>query len=488
VSSEQSTAPYFQALVDYAARKPGRFHIPGHKGGPGADPAMVEAFGPGAFAHDIPSLIEGIDIGEQPTPFERAQELAAEAWGAERSWFLINGASSGNHAGCLAVRQTGKRVVVQRNVHSSVIDGLVLAGLEPEFAAPEIDPELGLAHCLTPDALAEALDRAPSAAAAFVVSPTYFGAVADVAALAEVAHSRDIPLFCDEAWGAHLRFSDRLPRSALACGADVIVSSVHKIAGSLTQSAILHLGKDARIDASLLDRAVTLTESTSPSGLLGGSLDAARRHIATRGEQLLDEVVEVLAETRERVREIPGLDVLDERLEGAASVADWDPLRLSIDVRGTGRSGHRIADSMREADDINLEMAAENVIVAVFGLGADAARSEADRLLAALRRTVDSLEFEEEGDEPLAPPPPWGRMELPPREAFLSAQEAVPFELAEGRVAAESLAAYPPGIPNVLPGELLTSETLGYIRETVAKGGKVRGATDRTLRTIRVVA
>jgi lysine decarboxylase len=268
----------------------------------------------------------------------------------------------------------------------------------------------------------------------------------------------------------------------------VIVSSVHKIVGSFTQSAILHLGDGGRIDPNLLDRAVTLTESTSPSGLLGGSLDAARRHIATRGEQLLGEVVDVLAETRERVRQIPGLDVLDERLQGAKSVAGWDPLRPSIDVRGTGRSGHRIADAMREADDINLEMAAETVIVAVFGLGADVARAEADRLLAALRKAVDSLEFEEEGGEPLAPPPPWGHMELPPREAFLSAQEAVPFDEAEGRVAAESLAAYPPGIPNVLPGELLTAETLGYIREAVAKGGKVRGAADRSLRTIRVVS
>ncbi len=488
VSSDQRSAPYFEALAAYAARKPGRFHIPGHKGGPGADPEMVAAFGPAAFAHDIPSLIEGIDIGAEPTPFEQAQELAAEAWGAQRSWFLINGASQGNHAGCLAVRQTGDRVVVQRNVHSSVIDGLVLAGLEPEFAAPEIDPELGLAHCLTPDALAEALDRAPDAVAAFVVSPTYFGAVADVAGLAEVAHERGVPLFCDEAWGAHLRFSERLPDSALSSGADVIVSSVHKIVGSLTQSAILHLGEGARIDGSLLDRAVTLTESTSPSALLGGSLDAARRHIATCGERLLDEIIDLLADARERVREIPGLDVLDERLQGARSVAGWDPMRLSIDVRGTGRSGHRIADAMREADDINLEMASENVVVAVFGLG-EQAPEEIERLLGALGRAVETLGAEpEEVDEPLAPPPPWGPLRLLPRRAFLSPQETVPFEDAEGRIAAESLAAYPPGIPNVLPGELLTAETLSYIRESVEHGGKVRGAADRSLKTIRVVA
>ncbi|MGI8460158.1 MAG: aminotransferase class I/II-fold pyridoxal phosphate-dependent enzyme [Solirubrobacterales bacterium] len=487
MSSNQRDAPYFEALVAYAARNPGRFHIPGHKGGPGADPAMAEAFGSGALLHDIPSLIEGIDVGAEPTPFGRAQELAAEAWGAKRSWFCVNGASQGNLAGCLAVRQTGRRVVVQRNVHSSVIDGLVVAGLEPEFAAPEIDPELGLAHCLTPHALAEALERAPDAAAAFIVSPTYFGAVADVAALAEVAHAHGVPLFADEAWGAHLRFSDRLPASALSSGADVVVSSVHKIVGSLTQSAILHLGEGSRVDESFLDRAVTLTESTSPSALLGGSLDAARRHVAVDGERLIGEIVDVLARTRAAVREIEGLDVLDERLEGRRSVAGWDPLRLSIDVRGTGRSGHRIADSMRERDDINLEMASENVVVAVFGLGADA-EAQSERLLGALRGAVDSLETEDANpDEPLAPPPPWGRLALRPRDAFLAAQEAVPFEQAEGRIAAESLAAYPPGIPNVLPGELLTAQTLSYIRESVDHGGAVRGASDRSLRTIRVV-
>jgi arginine decarboxylase len=487
VSAEQRQAPYFEALVDYAARRPGRFHIPGHKGGAGADPAMLRAFGGRAFEHDIPSLIEGIDIGPEPTPFQRAQDLAAAAWGARRSWFLINGASQGNHAGCLAVRQSGRRVVVQRNVHSSVIDGLVLAGLEPMFAAPELDPELGLAHCLTPEALDEALEEAGDACAAFVVSPTYFGAVADVAALAEVSHAHGAPLFCDEAWGAHLRFSDRLPPSALAAGADVVVSSIHKIVGSLTQSAILHLGDGGLVDDGALDRAVTVTESTSPSALLAGSLDAARRHVAVDGERLLAETIDSLVRTRERVREIPGLDVLDERLEGRRSVAGWDPLRLSIDVRGTRTSGHRIADLMRETDDVNLEMSSENVIVAVFGLGEQVGESS-ERLLAALRHAVDTLDTAEaEPREPLAPPPPWGRMALPPREAFLAPQDTVPFDDAEGRIAAESLAAYPPGIPNVLPGELLSAETLGYIRETVAQGGRVRGAVDRTLRTIRVV-
>src|SRR5690242_6641321 len=153
-------APYFDALRAYAAREPGRFHVPGHKGGPGADPELREALGE-ALAIDIPALMPGIDAGPEPTPFQQAQELAAEAWGARRSWFLINGASQGNHVACLALAHSGREVVVQRNVHSSTIDGAVLAGLRPTFVAPELDPELLIAHCLTPESLDAALERTP---------------------------------------------------------------------------------------------------------------------------------------------------------------------------------------------------------------------------------------------------------------------------------------------------------------------------------------
>lgn len=487
MDDEQQSAPYFEALAEYAARRPARFHIPGHKGGAAADRDLVAAFGESAFAHDIPSLIEGIDVGPQPTPFQRAQDLAAAAWGAERSWFLINGASQGNHATCLAVRDLGKRVVVQRNVHSSTVDGIVLAGLEPVFAAPELDPELGIAHCLTAEALDEALVKAPDAVAAFVVSPTYFGAAADVDGLAEVAHRRDVALIADESWGAHLRFCERLPRSALGGGADVVLSSVHKLVGSLGQSAILHLGRGSRINAQALDRAVTLTESTSPSGLLGGSLDAARRHAAVEGNRLLKTMIDSLAQLRERVREVPGLDVLDERLTGRRSVAGWDPLRLSIDVRGTGVSGRRIAALMRTSHEVNLELVSENVLVAIFGLGEDVAAS-AEPLLAALRRAVASLGEGEPGTvPPFAAPPPWGELAVSPREAFLSPHDAVTLGESAGRVAAESLAAYPPGVPNVLPGERLTAETIDYIRRMLAQGGQVRGAVDRSLQTVLVM-
>src|SRR5215208_36891 len=484
---DQAQAPYLDAVVAYAEREPGRFHVPGHKGGEGADPALVAALSRAAFEFDVPAGIEGIDIGPD-SPFQRAQRLAADAWGARRSWFLISGASQGNHAACLALRHAGRSVVAQRNVHSSTVDGIVLAGLEPAFVAPELDAELGIAHCLTPDALAQALDRNPDAVAALTVSPTYFGAVADVRRLAEVAHARGVPLIVDEAWGAHLRFTAELPASALERDAALVLSSVHKLFGSLTQSAILHLGRDELIDADVVDRCVTLTESTSPSALLTASLDAARRQASVRGAKLLAETVAGVERAREAIRGIPGLDVLDERLIGRPGVYDWDPLRLAIDVRGTGSTGVRLAKLMRELDDVNLELEAENVIVAVFGAGEDAVES-AQRLVTALRHAVETLGAEEElPKRPFTPPPPWGSLELPPRDAFFGPQEVGPFSEAAGKIAAESLAAYPPGIPNVLPGERLTRETVDYINEVVEHGGWVRGAVDRSLKTIRVVA
>src|SRR5829696_8085847 len=494
--ADQTEAPYLDALVSYVARNPGRFHIPGHKG-TGADPALTAALGEAAVLHDVPPSIEGIDVGPEPTPFQRAQRLAADAWGARRSWFLVNGASGGNHAICMTLAHaTGKlatgppdrgRVVVQRNVHSSTIDGLVLSGLRPTFVAPEIDRELGIAHCMTPDALDASLEVEPGAVAAMLVSPTYFGAVARIEELAEVAHARNVPLVVDEAWGSHLYFHEALPTGALRSGADMVLSSTHKIVGSLTQSAILHLGKGGQVDEDLIDRSVTLVESTSPNALLTASLDAARRYAVTEGHELLDDTLATLARTRERVRETPGLDVLDERLAGRTSVAAWDPLRLSVDVRGSGATGHRIAQLMSAKDDVILELFSENVIVAVFGI-AEAPTASADRLVEGLRHAVEQIGPEDvEKRGAFAEPPPWGPLELAPRDAFLGPQQVVRLEQAEGRIAAESLAAYPPGVPNILPGERLTGPTIAYIADSLAHGGLVRGASDRTLQTIRVV-
>jgi arginine decarboxylase len=485
----QHGAPYLEALSAYAARDPARLHVPGHKGGAGADAGLIEAIGEPALAMDIPALTYGIDLGPEPTPFEQAQRLAAQAWGARRTWFLVNGASQGNIAAGLALAHHGSDVVVQRNAHSSTIDALVLSGLRPTFVSPELDPELGIAHCLTPDALEAALAATPAAAGAWVISPTYFGATADVRGLAAVAHERGVALIVDEAWGAHMAFHEALPEHALAAGADLVISSTHKIVGSLTQSAMLHFGADVqgRIGEDAVDRAVTLTESTSPSALLCGSLDAARRQAAVAGRELLERTIVALAAAREEIRTIDGLDVLDERLAGRPGVFGYDPLRLAVDVRGLAASGYELAVLLREIDDVNLELAGQNVIVAVFGMG-ERSMPEANRLVLALREAARRVGTDPHGEQAsFAAPPPWGELAMTPREAYLGAQEVLPADQAVGRIAAESLATYPPGIPNVLPGERLTAETLAYIRGTLELGGSIRGASDRQLRTVRVV-
>jgi arginine decarboxylase len=483
--SGQESTPYVDALLDYAAGDPGRFGVPGHKGGPGADPALRELVGEAGLRHDVPSLIESVDVGPEPIPFQQAQRLAAEAWGAKRTWFLVNGASQGNHAACLALAHAGTGVVVQRNVHSSAIDGLVMSGMAPRFVAPELDPELGIAHCLRPEALSSALDASPGATGAMVVSPTYFGACADVAGLARVAHERGVPLVVDEAWGAHLRFHPGLPADALSAGADLVISSTHKIVGSLTQAAMLHLGGEL-IDEAVVDRCITMIESTSPSALLSGSLDAARRRAATRGRPLLERTLAGIGAARAGIDSIPVLSVLDETMVGRPGIAAWDPMRLSIDVRGTGATGYELAAAVRENGGIQLELASANVVVAVFGMGEEAAQS-GTRLTAALRDAVAGLDSAGSGARNhLAPPPPWGELAMTPRKAFLGPQEVVPLAEATGRIAAESLAAYPPGIPNVLPGERLSEETLAYIVQSVTHGGFVRGSSDRALKTVRV--
>ena len=378
-ASDQPTAPYLDAVVAYAFRGPARYHVPGHKGGPGADPGVRKAIGVDGLAADVPQDIQGIDLGPPPTPYQRAEQLAAEAFGAARSWFLTNGATQGNHALCLALAPLGTRIVAQRNSHASIVDGLVLSGGIPSFVAPEYDDERGITHCVTPAALEQALRDAPDAKAAFVVSPTYFGMAADVAALAGVAHAAGVPLVVDQSWGPHFGFHDDLPPTALSQGADAMLTSTHKIAGSLTQSAMLHVGAGDRIDAGAVGRALRLLRSTSPSSLLLASLDGARRQLALHGEQLLWETLRAIDVAREKLLTIDGIALVDAGLIGQMGVAGYDPLRIVLDVRGTGRTGYEIADALRRSYDVHVELPMQATIVFVVGLGESRRRAAAPR-------------------------------------------------------------------------------------------------------------
>jgi lysine decarboxylase len=485
-AAEQPRAPYLEAVIAYATRGSTRFHVPGHKGGAGADPGLRTAIGHSALTADIPADIEGIDLGPSPTPYERAEALAARAHGAARSWFLTNGATQGNHALTLALAPLGAPVVVQRNSHASVVDGLVLSGGNPTYVAPEYEAELGMAHGVTPESLERALAAAPEARAAFIVSPTYYGMAADVAACADVCHAAGVPLVVDQAWGPHFGFHPALPASALALGADAVLTSTHKIVGSLTQSAMLHVAGTGRIDPDAVARCVRLVRSTSPSSLLMASLDAARRQVAVHGEALLERTIAASMRVRLQIAAVPGVDVVGADLVGRPGVAGWDPLRVVIDVRGTGCTGYEVAAALRDSFDIHVELATHATMVLVLGL---------DEPVEALERFAhDFTETVRRIARPGAAPAlvrASGSLEnevvVPPREAFLGATEVVAVDDADGRVSAEAIAGYPPGIPALLPGERITAEVIAYLRELRDAGARLHGASDPAFRTICVL-
>ncbi|MDO8186701.1 amino acid decarboxylase [Conexibacter sp. JD483] len=482
----QPTAPYLDALVAYGFRGVTRFHVPGHKGGPGADPGLLHAIGESAFRLDVPQDTAGIDVGPSPTPYELAEQLAAEAYGARRSWFLTNGATQGNHALCLALAPLGTAVVLQRNAHASMIDGLVLSGGLPAFVSPEYDRELGLAHGVTPEAVAAALARTPGAAAVFVVSPTYYGIAADVAELARVAHDAGAALVVDQAWGPHFGFHGGVPQSALALGADAVLTSTHKIVGSLAQSAMLHVARDGLIDPDRIARAIRLVRSTSPSSLLLASLDGARRQLAVHGEALLSETIAAAARTRTAIDAVPGCSVVGEELVGAPGAAASDPLRIVIDVRGTGCSGYEVAAALKAAYDIHPELATQATLVLVLGAAQPVGALE--RFAHDFAETIARV-ARPGAREAILPPPAELQQQLAvaPRDAFLGAAEVVEVDAAVGRVSCEAIAGYPPGIPALLPGERVTAEVVAYLRELVASGARLHGASDPTFETINVL-
>ena len=502
--AEQPTAPYLEAVTAYGLRGSTRFHVPGHKGGGGADPGLRSALGDAALLLDVPQDIQGIDIGPSPTPYERAERLAAEAYGAQHCWFLTNGATQGNHALCLALAGPGTHVLMQRNSHASMIDGLVLSGGLPRFVSPEYDPELGMAHGVTPQALEAALADGGPYEAAFIVSPTYYGMAADVEGCAEVAHRAGVPLVVDCAWGSHFGFHASLPGSPLELGADAMLASTHKIVGSLTQSAMLLVRDDPggpRIDAGAIARAVRLVRSTSPSALLMASLDAARRQLAVHGELLLDGTIRASARAREAIAQIPGCAIVGEQWVGRPGIAGWDPLRIVIDVRGTGFSGYQVASALRASYDIHVELATHATMVLVLGIGQPAEPLErvAHDLAETVRRIASAGGPGAPGSGPAGPDPGSSVLTQPPtelgsepavspREAFLGASEAVPVELAIGRISTEAVAGYPPGVPTLLPGERVTAEVVTYLRALVAAGARLHGAADPSFRTLRVMA
>ena len=479
----QEDMPYVNAVRAYAARDFLRLDVPGHTGSAATQPELSNLFGESVLALDVPPLVDGIDQGSVPTPMQQSAQLAAEAWGAHRTWLLTNGASKGNLVTCLALRHVGELIVAQRSMHSSVMDGMVLGGLQCHFVQPVIDVELGAAHGITPESLAEALDTFP-------------GAVGGVRRVAELLRRgigpsgagrcrplRACALVVDGAWGSHFGFHPDLPQNALAKGADMMISSTHKLGGSLTQSAMLHLGKGPFVDLfePLVNRAFRSMQSTSASSILMMSLDVARRNLAVHGKERISRSIEAANKLRQGVRDAGRFEELSDRFLASPGIVAVDPLRVVIDTRRGGISGHEARKILFDEHRIHVEMATDSAIVAVIGAGS---APDMDRMLQALHALPDAGAA---GIPPITLPMP-GEAVMSLREAYFSPSQLVPTSECIGRVSAESLAAYPPGIPNLLPGEIITEEVIDFLLRTARSPfGHVRGAAKPDLSRMRVL-
>lgn len=485
--TDSSSTPYASALSAHAARETLALFVPGHGAdGNGLARSQAEYFGSDLLSLDVPPLTDRIDLGEG-SPKHEALLRAAEAWGARRTWFLTNGSTQGNRMAALALSSLGPDILMQRSAHSSFVDGIILAGLRPRFIEPNVDQLHGIAHGVTVSAVRAAFEEHPgSPRAVYIVSPSYFGAVADIPAIAAYVHSRGAALVVDAAWGAHFGFLPELPHSPVRLGADIMVTSVHKLSGSLTQSAILHVGHGgiARRLEPAVERAFSMTASTSESSLLLASLDLAR-HALTSETELIRASLDHVLRGREELRCDGRFPLLSDDFTGSADVVDIDPFRLPLDIRATGLDGHTVRSRLAREHGIYVEMATSTSIVAVVGIGKF---PDLNQLRTALHSLAD--ERRRESFAPTLPVlPRSGATVIEPRQAFFSPVELVSADEAIGRISVDSLAAYPPGIPNVLPGERITSEIVDFLREVAAlPGGYVRGSAVPDVSAFRVVA
>ncbi|MCV7101646.1 aminotransferase class I/II-fold pyridoxal phosphate-dependent enzyme [Mycobacterium palustre] len=487
---DQSEAPLLDALADYHDKHRYGFTPPGHRQGRGTDDRVLAVLGREPFLDDVLAS-GGLDDRKTSNQYlKRAEDLMAEAVGADVAWFSTCGSSLSVKAAMMAVAgggESGGSLLVGRDSHKSVVAGLIFSGVQPRWITPRWDAERHFSHPPSPQEVEETWQQHPDAAGALVVSPSPYGTCADIAGIADVCHARNKPLIIDEAWGAHLPFHEDLPTWAMDAGADVCVVSVHKMGAGFEQGSVFHLQGD-RIDQDRLSACADLLMTTSPNVLVYSAMDGWRRQMVEHGHELLGAALDLAAQLRQEIEMIPDVEVLDDELLGVEASHDLDRLQVMMDVSRTGTSGYQAADWLRANAHVDVGMSDHRRILATLSFADD--KSTASRLTEALRawrKAADGFD-------------PSPRIELPsptelqldnvcsPREAFFGRVEAVPLKRAAGRVAAEQITPYPPGIPAVVPGERLNDAVLDYLCSGARAGMNVPDAADPSLQTIRVLA
>ncbi len=492
----QERTPLLDALRAAAHKPHAPFYTPGHKRGQGIPQPMVNLLGASVFSADLPELPDLDNLFAPEGVIQEAQELAAAAFGADQTWFLVNGSTAGVIAAILATCGTGDKIILPRNIHQSAIAGLVLSGAVPVFINPEFDLSTDLAHSITPAAVAAALKQYPEAKAVMMIYPTYHGACGDVSAIAQLTHQHNIPLLVDEAHGPHFAFHPDLPPSALSAGADLSVQSTHKVLGAMTQASMLHV-QGHRVDRERLTKALQLVQSTSPSYLLLASLDGARQQIALYGEPLMTRTLQLADEARNQISQIPGLSVLE--LVKTPGFFALDRTRLTVRVSELGLSGFEADEIFHQQLGVTAELPTLQHLTFIISLGNT--QADIQQLVQAFTRITQD-KYRSKSITPLQDVFQTWKAELlfihpssfticpslSPRDAFFARTETLPVDQTLDRISAELVCPYPPGIPALMPGELINPAAIEYLQQILALGGNITGCSDPSFKTLKVVS
>lgn len=449
------------------------------------DPEFREFIGDNILNIDLINIAPLDDLHQPIGVIKEAQQLAAEAFGADATYFSVQGTSTAIMAMILTVCGNGDKIIVPRNVHKSILSAIIFAGARPVFLSPVRDTKLGIDHGVTTRSVRRALERHPDAVAVLVINPTYYGVCTHLKEIVELVHEYDIPVLVDEAHGALIHFSDELPLSAMQAGADMAATSIHKLGGSMTQSSILNI-RAKLINPQRVQTILSLLTTTSTSYPLLASLDTARRQLALHGKQLAERTLRLANAARESINQIDGLHSFGEELLGDEATYDFDPTKLSIHVRRLGITGYDAENWLRDNFNLEVELSDMYNILCLITPGDDEASIsilvEAIRALsAAYYPLADNV------PEVVVEIPDIPHLSLTPRDAFYGETELIPFRESAGRIIAEFIYVYPPGIPILLPGEIISQENINYIVDHISVGLPVKGPEDRSVTNVKVI-
>uniref|UniRef100_UPI0035937F9A aminotransferase class I/II-fold pyridoxal phosphate-dependent enzyme n=1 Tax=Herbivorax sp. ANBcel31 TaxID=3069754 RepID=UPI0035937F9A len=477
----QSKTPLFDAVKKYVESDVIPFHVPGHKKGAGLR-EFREYIGERALEMDANGM-EELDFANNPTSvIYEAEKLLAQAFAAQSAYFLVNGTTAGVQAMIMSACEPGDKIIIPRNAHRSTIGGIILSGLIPVYLQPKIDDRLGIAMGITEESLKNAIKENPHAKAVFLNNPTYYGVASDLKSLVRIAHRHEMAVLVDEAHGAHMCFHDEFPLTAMEVGADMSAVSLHKTAGSMTQSSAL-LSRGSMVSPEKIKEVLNLTYTTSASYLLMSSLDVARKQLATEGSDLLENALSLARMARYEINKIEGLYAFGKELIGMPGVYDFDETKLGINVSRLGYTGYEVEAKLRKEYNIQIELSDMCNILAVISIG-DSEKNVIS-LINALKHMASKSEIHEYKSAPIVLQNP--KMIVSPRDAFYSPKKKVPLEKSIGEISGEMVMAYPPGIPVICMGERITQEIVDYINVLKDQKCQMQGTADPFINHIMVL-